>query len=87
MNKPVTIVDIQEGGTSIQVVKDAGEYFVFNGDQLRHPHCDADAAIRALGHYLNGFVYQHEKQLAAQRQLQKSQDSSSSSDSTELTSA
>lgn len=56
------IVDVDADKQHIQVVRtESGHYDVINNGTVRHPSCDAESAMRALGFYLNGISYKLEK--------------------------
>lgn len=58
------IVDVEAPDNHIQVFRlENGKYNVVNNDTVRHPECDPESAMRALGFYLNGVGFRLEKLL------------------------
>lgn len=56
------VVEVETSKAHVIVVRDTQNlYHVARDAVLRHPGCDAEAAIRALGFYLQGALYQQEK--------------------------
>lgn len=59
------IVEVDEGGTVVQVFKDKnGVYQVHCDGVVRHPDCSAEDAMRALGAYLQSALYKVAKATA-----------------------
>ena len=51
------IAEVGDHGNTITVVKkDSGKYDVIKDGEIRHPDCDADAAIRALAQYAHHYI-------------------------------
>ena len=51
------IAEVGDYGHTITVIKkDSGKYDVIKDGELRHPDCDADAAIRALAQYAHNYI-------------------------------
>lgn len=56
------VVDVEVDATRVLVVRDAnGQYHVARDGKLRHPGCNADSAMAALGVYLHSALYKLSK--------------------------
>lgn len=56
------IIDVDADNQRIQVVRNEDNtYNVINNDVVRHPNCDAESAMRALGFYINGLGHKLQK--------------------------
>lgn len=54
-SQPEVVVDVGDDTHNVQVIRTADStYDVVSNGVVRHPHCDAESAMRALGHYLHG---------------------------------
>lgn len=56
------IVEVDIPDNHIQVVRiDTNKYNVIRNNEVRHPDCDPETAMRALGFYLQGIGHKLEK--------------------------
>lgn len=59
------VVEIETATQVVSVQKEGEVYEVWSDGVLRHPGCDADGALRALGTYLHSALYKLDKAVAA----------------------
>lgn len=57
------IVEVDSAFGLIRVIKtDEGQYNVVCGGEVKHPNCDSEGALRALGHYIASLSHKLSRQ-------------------------